>query len=198
MKKLGIIVALALVVTIGGAYATWNYATSLNGSVINGSATAGLEITEITQITVDNGTITIIPDSVKIIFDDTDGDHVVDTDSTNVKGTFTITFEGSYNNSVKNAPKGINIKLSASGDYKYNNQSILTYTDLTAGYSVGNAEGENGVAGNQWKVNARDLIQINSGLTLSDVAAYNAFNDIISGQNVTITAAPASDSVQTN
>lgn len=84
MRKLSTLIAIALIVTIGGVYAAWNYAQG---------TTASVEITREVQmaqvITSGNkGTITASPDGVVFIVDD-GGEYQAEL---NASGEFAITF----------------------------------------------------------------------------------------------------------
>ena len=84
MKKLSLLIALALIVTIGGVYAAWNYAQG---------ATAAVEITReinMAQVNTDSnkGSISATPTDVAFLVDDGGAYHTV------LKGTgkFDIVF----------------------------------------------------------------------------------------------------------
>ena len=84
MRKLSTLIAIALIVTIGGVYAAWNYAQG---------TTASVEITREVQmaqvITSGNkGTITATPSNVAFIVDDA-GDYQAKLDAS---GKFVVTF----------------------------------------------------------------------------------------------------------
>ncbi len=84
MKKLSTLIAIALIVTIGGVYAAWNYSQG---------TTASLEVTREVQmaqvVTSGNkGTISATPNSVAFIVDDA-GSYVAELEGS---GSFTINF----------------------------------------------------------------------------------------------------------
>ncbi len=66
MSKLGIVAALALVTTVGGVYATWNYAGK-NSSEVNHTST--IKITDATSSTK-HGTIHVHGDTLSLSIDD--------------------------------------------------------------------------------------------------------------------------------
>ncbi len=99
MKKLSLLIALALIVTIGGVYAAWNYAQG---------ATASVEITrEINMAQVNTnsnkGTISATPSDVAFLVDDGGNYH------TKLKGTgkFDITFTPSTGADATTISSGI-------------------------------------------------------------------------------------------
>ena len=88
MKKLSILIALALILTVGGVYATWNYAQGSVPSVpkaLDGS-------TKITDKVVDSkskGNIYVDPSNLLIQIDDANNDHYAEL---TVTGSIKITF----------------------------------------------------------------------------------------------------------
>ena len=88
MKKLTVIIALMLVVTIGGVYATWDYA---QGAVANAEkALDGQTTITAKVITTSKGTITIDPSNLSIVIDDANHDHIGElTTSGSILVTFT-------------------------------------------------------------------------------------------------------------
>lgn len=91
MKKLSLIVALALVISIGGVYATWFYATT-SVTTVNHKF-KGLSITDVDTKT-ESGSFSIT-DTLSLKIDDNDGSHTPawDVDVTGADaGTVGITF----------------------------------------------------------------------------------------------------------
>ena len=87
MKKLSILVALILCVTIGGVYATWNYAQG-NVSSTTKYFDAGTTITDKVVDTA-KGTITVDTTNLKITIDDSDSDFYGEM---TIEGYVTVTF----------------------------------------------------------------------------------------------------------
>ena len=88
MKKIGTFIALATLVTIGGVYASWTYASSGKLSstfYLDGSNNVG--ITD--KVGADKGTLAIDRESFSIVIDDTNNDHNADF---SVNGYLTITY----------------------------------------------------------------------------------------------------------
>ena len=87
MKKLTVIIALMLVITIGGVYATWNYA---QGDVAKVDKYLD-SVTKITDkvVTTSKGTIAIDATGLSILIDDADNNHVAEL---SVTGSVTVTF----------------------------------------------------------------------------------------------------------
>ena len=87
MKKLSLLVAILLIATIGGVYATWNYS---QGDVVSKSSYFD-EVTKITDKVVENakGVIEITHNDLTITIDDSDNDHFAEW---NLTGSITIKF----------------------------------------------------------------------------------------------------------
>ena len=88
MKKISTLIALATLVTIGGVYASWTYASSGKLSstfYLDGSTNVG--ITD--KVGADKGTLSINRDNFRIVIDDEDNDHNADF---SVSGYLTITY----------------------------------------------------------------------------------------------------------
>ena len=87
MKKITAIIMSALILTIGGVYATWTYA---QGSVAQSNEYIKGQI-KMAEVVTDNaaGTISIDLSQVSVIIDDEGDDHIADL---KVSGTVRITF----------------------------------------------------------------------------------------------------------
>ncbi len=116
MKKLSVIIALALIVTISGVYAAWNYAQG---------ATASVEITReinMAQVNTDSnkGSISATPSDVAFLVDDGGEYHTV------LKGTgkFDITFTPSTGADAATISNGIKmiatITVRSTNNLQYN------------------------------------------------------------------------------
>ena len=102
MRKLSTLIAIALIVTIGGVYAAWNYAQG---------TTASVEITREVQmaqvVTSGNkGTITATPSGVVFIVDDA-GNYQAELDAS---GEFAISFAPATGADADTINKGIVMK----------------------------------------------------------------------------------------
>ncbi len=122
MKKLSVLIALALIVTISGVYAAWNYAQG---------ATASVEITReinMAQVNTDSnkGSISATPSDVAFLVDDGGEYH------TKLKGTgkFDITFSPSTGADADTIANGIKmiatITVRSTTDSKYEGLTPIT------------------------------------------------------------------------
>ncbi len=182
MKKLSVLIALALVLTIGGAYATWTYATgtiaNATGSVsgiqmtakVEGGAMGSLVITSTPQYQVDPIAGTYNP---KLIVKDGSPDFVI---------SFTPDDEAS--NDIK-AGIPVTITLSASGFGAFDEQTVLTVN--TASISVAADEWE-GTGTLTYTITAANFANY---LTLAEVNIdtpnkYDTYNTAISAGTINI------------
>lgn len=188
MKKIGIIIALALVITVSGAYATWNY-TVANGNVENAEDTVTIGITAMTETELQSGTITIKENTVGIEIDD-DGSH-----NANLKlsGRLVITFSG--NSGVDTPVKGLNLKCSASDNCgQYNGADVFKYTEITADREVGVGTDQN-AAYAEWVIEGetlKNLIALNGTVSAPTAADYNNLKTAISNKTITVTVSAVS------
>lgn len=172
---------MALLVSIGGAYAAWNYTVS-NGTVADQTAPVTLSITDKVETTVENGTINIEENSVAISFDD-DGNHNA---KLIITGRLVISF------SDKNSTvKGLNLKCVATNTCdKYNNADVLVQnTELFAGREVGNGTDQS-QAYAKWVIEGADLeklITLNGTVSAPTADDYDNLKNAVSGKTLTFT-----------
>ena len=132
MKKFGLLVALALIVTIGGVYATWNY----SGQTGINSSHEHLNSNMADYVAGENayGNIRILDNDMDIIIDDASNDHVAELVIT---GDMVFIFTP-YNNApdeVKNNGIGMQwmVHQTAGYIYDFGNDSA---TDDVAIYTI--------------------------------------------------------------
>ncbi|MBQ2676844.1 MAG: hypothetical protein IJF54_05555 [Clostridia bacterium] len=177
MKKLSMLVALILCVTVGGVYATWNYA--------EGKTSAEKYFDDSTIITASTsatakGTITVDTSNLNIIIDDTNGDYkgelIID-DADYV----TVNFTPNVGASNDVATNGIRMQwsLSTTDDYKYNSADIFTVE--TTVQQRATAEKTFTITGAELK----DLISLNA-LSLPTKADYDAFKQALHSGSIKI------------
>ena len=124
MRKISTIIALALIVTIGGVYAAWSYSQG---------AAAGSEITrEINMAQVNTsgnkGTITATPSNFAFLVDDIgEKDYVAALIGT---GELTVNFTPNAGSDAALATNGI--KMIATVTVKYTGTTVPTYTGVDA------------------------------------------------------------------
>ncbi len=181
-KKISILLLLALVVTIGGVYATWGYA---QGSI--GNALSSLDVGEgkniyITGANSDSsaGTIKINTSDAKIVIDDTNNDHVADLI---YEGNIIISFTPSPGADEDVVTNGVTLTLTGTctADWEYDNTAIFAFTDGFSKTYEG-AEMEGGVQ--TYTIPADDWsswLIFNGGedLVLDTMIDYEGFHDAL-------------------
>ena len=182
-KRVGLLAMLALCVTIGGVYATWNYADT-TGYVDRETVSIGL-----TPIgSVSNESLEITSNSLKFLIDDTDGNHIGDT--VVATGAITVTYHAAANN-YENVDVYCNVEVD--GQYF---ATTLQLNELTENFAL------TGQATNHtWTLDASDL-EITLGSTMVNLptkADYDAFT--ISGNQIRVeftTAPKAADATDSD
>lgn len=188
MKKIGIIIALALVITVSGAYATWNY-TVANGNVEAAEDEVTIGLTTMTETELSNGTITVKENTVTIEVDD-DGDHNA---KLTLSGRLVITFSG--NAGLDTPVNGLNLKCSASDNCgQYNGADVFKYTEISADREVGTGTDQN-AAYAEWVIEGDDLAQLialNGTVSAPLSSDYNNLKTAISNKTITVTVSAVS------
>ncbi len=166
MKKISILLMLAVVLTIGGVYATWNYAQGAVPDVpkaLDGQ-------TKISDKVVDSnakGNITVDTSHLSILIDDANNDHMAEL---TVTGYIDITFvanKGADDTVVEN---GIALKyaLSCSG-LQYLDDHIFSFSTSEVVLNSGNPT-------KSIRVNANELgITLKNSIHLPTVQDYDTF-----------------------
>lgn len=184
MKKIGIIVALALVVTIAGTYATWSYTTGATGvdpATVDGISIA---ITDKEIQTADGGTITVTKsEDLKIEVDD-DGNH-------NAKLVFTGSITVTYTNSSADV-NGLALNcVSTAPTNQYKGSPIFTGGSLNSAREIGANESS---AYAKWVIEGDDLPQLfklNGTVTAATVNDYDTLVEALKGATYSITVSAA-------
>ena len=186
MKRLGAIIAIALVLTIGGVYATFNYAQG--GAVSLENETISKELEGMTTTNA-KGTITIKSNSFKITIDDLGGDL-------HTKGKFegktTINFKPATLADAEVRTNGIKLKLTITVTGNEYDDGGTTYklfnisADALAGVTL------NGGAKiiNDFEINFADYITV-TDIYLSTPEKYTAYSEAFNGTTITFTISEA-------
>ena len=183
MKRLGAIIAIALVLTIGGVYAAFNYA---QGGVV--SVENEMISKELAGMTTDTpkGTITIKSNNFKITVDDLGGDL-------HTKGKFegktTINFTPAPLADADVRANGIKLKLTinvnGSNEYKDGETTYKLFNisaDALAGVTLNNDKPING----DFEINFADYITVTE-IYLSTPEKYTAYSNAFKATTITFT-----------
>ena len=168
MKKLSLLIALALILSIGGVYATWNYAQG-DAVDVNAYLDGSTKITDAVVNATAKGTITVDTSNFSLTIDDETNDHVAEL----IKdGYIDITFTPSTGADADVAADGIALQYVLSctgGSFEYNGNHIFTYSSDPVILNSGNAT-------KSVRINAEDIgIALNGTISLPTVADYEAF-----------------------
>ncbi len=140
MKKISLLVALILCVTVGGVYATWNYA--------HNTATAQTKYLDASTIITDKveslskGTIKVDTSNLKITVDDSNNDYYAEL---KIEGNIKVDFTASAGATDEVANNGIKMQyvLGTTDNFKYNGNNIFTIdstaqkqTDATKSFTI--------------------------------------------------------------
>ena len=167
-KRVGLLAMLALCVTIGGVYATWNYADT-TGYVDRETVSIGL-----TPIgSVSDEKLEITNNSLKYLIDDTDGNHIGDT--VVATGEITVTYFAAANNY-----ETVNVYCNVEVDGQYF-ATQLDLNELTETFALTGQQKEH-----TWTLSAADMEIVlgNTMVNLPTKADYDAFT--ISGNQIRI------------
>lgn len=187
MKRLGAIIAIALVLTIGGVYATFEYANG--GAVSSENETISKELIGMTDTTA-KGTITIKSNNFKITVDDFN--HNLHT-AGHFEGTTKINFTPATLAAADVRDNGIKLKLTI------NVNGSNEYVDGETTYKLFNISEEalNGVTLNggakingDFEINFADYITVTE-IYLSTPEKYEAYSEAFNGTTITFTISEA-------
>lgn len=181
MKRLGIIVFMALVLTVGGVYATFNYAQN-DATPASQTLTPHLEDA---VLTTPKGTIAITQNDFAITVDDLDGNLTTKYTATGeTKVNFTPAAQGA---DATVAANGIKLKLVIEfvGSNTYNTTPIFKHK---AAYTMGGVvlNGGNVVSTTEITFNLADYIDVNV-ISLPTYADYVAYKTEFDATTIKIT-----------
>ena len=199
MKKLSLLLALILVVTTAGVYATWNYSRNVVDTK-QASATAVITGTQSST----KGEITIVSAPKRVIVDDTNNDLIaelwfgdVDASSHPVAGadqigavhvTFTPASQGV---DADVAANGIKLKwtLTISSHGKFDINGDGTVADDEHIFKMLTTEGyfNDGNATKDATLNISEILQLNGTIKLDTYEKYQKFENALNGITFTLT-----------
>ena len=172
MKKLSVLIALALVLTIGGAYATWTYYTTVPAAQ-SGVVTIDLEASE--QVAA--GTLNVVVSGdAKLTIDDIHGTYVPGFESV---GTITVTFTANEKATSEILTNGIELPIAIAS-----NKGVITVNDSANGLVIGTKNSDKAI---KWTgsdgtftceipvATIASHLTINGGSKLDTIAKYNEF-----------------------
>lgn len=187
MKKLSLLIALVLLVTIGGVYATWNYA---QGDV---EVKQGFVLPTMADVNMDSrkGEITIDTSAVTIKVDDSDTDSIVHKPVLVVTGgDIVITFAPAVGADDDIAINGIKMQavITCTTPWEYDGKQIMT-VDTTKNTITATEKGfELRISAEQ----LAEMLQMNDLLRLPTYSDFMDFQTILNRGNIKIVVSEVS------
>ena len=185
MKKLSLLVAMILCVTIGGVYATWTYTKSTN--VMDDTVHMSLNLTKATN-DASYGTYEVDTSSLAMVIDPKEG--TTHTTALYITGDIVITFTpGTYApTEVKTSAIPTTFQFTLTNpNWEYEGQKIITLAHQDAETVKWSGPDENGVF--TFVISAKELAKhiILTEFVLDTFAKYEAFNLALGQGQISIT-----------
>lgn len=179
LKKILSLILCAALLTTGGVYATWNYATNNADSYKANIMKPAMAKAEISASV---GTLTVNTETLKVTIDDLGGDKVADLV---IEGEVVITFTPNSGASPDIQDNGIEIKYSIAGaaDPQYRGKSIFAFTPVTD-QALSMAK--------SWTIPASELqniVALNGSISLPTYDEYQEFQQLLPSNLLSITVA---------
>ena len=197
MKKLSLIVVLILCITIGGVYATWNYARYTVDSK-QASATAVITGTHSSA----KGVISLATDVKRVIVDDTNNDFTAEVffgqvdansqiveDVTDADGEITITFTANAGADESVLQSGIPLLVSVTANKLGTYLGADVFEIKTQSYTIQTSDFVKASDASIFTttINLKDFIGLKNEVVLDTYAEYQAFEAAITGITFTVT-----------
>jgi hypothetical protein len=180
MKKISILIALALILTIGGVYATWNYA---QGDVESVELDAVVSLTD-KVVDTPKGEIAVDMSGLSIAIDDANNDYVAELV---IDGDIDITFTASDIAPADVKANGLKMQYTiAVNTCEYKNVQVITVDAAPVALNGGAATFTATITADEL-MDAMTLANI----SLPTVNDYDDFKTVIDGCEITITVSEA-------
>ena len=176
MKKIRVLIALAMMVTIGGVYATWNYAEKQAMSV---QSATGVTLTE--KVADSEKGVISFNNTLGLVIDDTNADYVAELSAT---GSATVTFEPSEFAPLDVRNNGIKMKCEVSVTEPWTYEGDQIFTVVSPSIILNNGEPTREVT-----ITADELM---NALTLGPISLdteekYDLFAEALKSGEITLT-----------
>lgn len=190
MKRLGLIIAMALVLTVGGVYATFNYAQD-NVDPVNATLTKAIAGTNTKTakgtIAIDATKFTIRVDD-KGVLEHGEGNGTLVTGYRN-QGTVQVTFTPAKGADATVTDEGVTLKLTISfSNNRYNGKDIFQTTEEYPATGVPLGKGtKNDVTGVfEYDVELGKYLAVNE-ISLPTMSDYDSFSTAYENAQITVT-----------
>lgn len=179
VRKLSLLIALSLFVTIGGVYATWNYAQG-DAAPVPQALDGATDLTAKVVDAVAKGNIGVTLQDVALIIDDANGDHYGELTKS---GTIAITFTPSAGADAGVATNGIPLQYALScigSEFTYAGEHIFNFSTTPVPLNGGNPT-------KSATINVADLGITLNELYLPTANDYDAFYAALHSGSLVIT-----------
>lgn len=166
MKRFGLILSLALLLVVGGVYATWTYTqVSEDEPIEDKNGTVDPSITDVNIEKIALGSIEVIENGIGLVVDeDSNNKHKA---LLNASGSYTINWTGNDDDD-DTTDKVESVYLEVTVEYtnseslvQYNNKNVFTLTSLSSDTKLEKAS--------TFTVNLSDLISLNGDIYANTV-----------------------------
>lgn len=190
MKRLGLIIAMALVLTVGGVYATFNYAQDdvypVNATLTKAIAGTNTETAKGT-IAIDATKFTIRVDD-KGVLENGEGKGTLVTGYQN-QGTVKVTFTPAKGADATVTDEGVTLKLTISfSNNRYNGTDIFKTTGEypATGVPLGKGTKNNDTGVFEYDVELGKYLAVNE-ISLPTMSDYESFSIVYGNAQITVT-----------
>ena len=190
MKRLGLIIAMALVLTVGGVYATFNYAQD-NVDPVNATLTKAIAGTNTETakgtIAIDASGFTIRVDD-KGVLENGEGKGTLVTGYQN-QGTVKVTFTPAKGADETVTNEGVTLKLTISfSNNRYNGKDIFQTTGEypATGVPLGKGTKNNDTGVFEYDVELGKYLAVNE-ISLPTMSDYESFSIVYGNAQITVT-----------
>lgn len=182
MKKIGLLAALATIVTVGGVYATWNYVTGTTAKV---EAYPQVGITGVQENKDPRGTLNLT-NNMSYIIDDTDGNYVAELIFQS--GTCVFSYTPATGAEL---PTHFEWTFTTGDTGTFNNQAIFVDNDKS-----GTITYDAGATQYDLTDTVKGFVALANSISLPTIQDYNTFKSALPTRNFTlvVSAVYASDS----
>ena len=187
MKKIALLIAIALVISVGGVYATWSYST-LDVETFTNPISDKLSITTINTVDSTKGILSA-PNSLALTIDDDNGDHKPDWDADIASSAGILTVKFTPNTGASPTKFKYYITLD---NYKFTctehgEVSIFNPTDAddsVAGMQILSGEldftgGRDAVSVDYTAAQIQEKLNLNTTITLDSIQEYNTYSEAV-------------------
>ena len=196
MKKIALMIAIALVLSVGGVYATWRYSTAAVGSS-EFDISDKLSITIVDQTNDSKGSISA-PNSLVLTIDDDNGDHKPDWDADIAEqvGSLVVKFTPNVGASATSFKYYLTISSYEYDCASHGHVSIFNPVDTDATVdgiqilsgTIDFTGGKDAVSSNTYTAeDIQNLLVLNRDIELDSIEEYNTYSEHVGNVKLVLT-----------